>query len=184
MANVSYKWWVILAALLFGVGIAFGLATPASIGDPFAEDLLEQLSGLLSPFSFLTAIFIFTNNVIALVISFIFSPILCLVPILALTANGWFIAFVSSAVLSEKSLGFLLTGLIPHGVFELPALIMGEAAALSFGTMAMVALFKKENRKLLLPSLRQNLRYIMIAFALLVPAAIIETYVTPLLLGL
>ncbi len=181
---MSYKRWVIVATLLFGIGIALGLATPATIAGPLAEDLrvLEELSQLLAPFSVLTAVFIFLKNIQALVISFVLSPVFCLMPVLALTVNGWLIAFVSSAVVSQKSLGFLLGVLLPHGVFELPALIMGEAAALSFGTMAIVALFKKDRRKLLLPNLKQNLRYLMIALALLVPAAIIETYVTPLLL--
>ena len=72
--------------------------------------------------------------------------------------------------------------MLPHGIFELPAFIMGEAAALSFGAMAVLVLFKKKRRDLLLPNLKQNLRYLMVALALLVPAAIIETYVTPLLL--
>ena len=220
---MSYKWWVIVATSLFGVGIAFGLATPAGIGDPFAEDILEQLSGLLTPFSVLTTIFIFINNVVALVISFILSPILCLFPILALTVNGWLLAFVSSAVVSEKSLGFLLAGLLPHGIFEIPALILGEAAALSLGAMAVILILKKESRAVLVSTvtkdvgrvllalamlfiigifhtivivallerqtrdplmvnLKQNLRYLMVALILFVPAAIIETYITPLLL--
>ena len=85
-------------------------------------------------------------------------------------------------VIQEESLGYLLAGLLPHGIFELPAFILGEAAALSFGTMAIVALFRKEGRNLLLPNLKQNSRYLMIALALLLPAAIIEAYVTPLLL--
>ena len=92
------------------------------------------------------------------------------------------LGFVSSIVINEESVGFLLAGLLPHGIFEIPALIMGEAAALSFGTMAIVALFRKRSWKLLIPSLKRNLRYLVIAFALLVPAAIIETYITPLLI--
>ena len=67
-------------------------------------------------------------------------------------------------------------------IFELPALILGEAAALSFGTVVIRALFKSERRNLVLPNLKQNLKYLMVAFALLLPAAIIETYITPLLL--
>ena len=181
---MSYKKWIIIAILLFGIGLAAGLATPAGIADLFAEDLaaLERLSGILAPFSVLTVVLIFIKNVFAIAVSFFLSPILCLVPILALTVNGWLIAFVSSAVVKEKSLGFLLAGLLPHGIFELPALILGEAAALSFGTIAITALFKKERRNLLLPNLKQNSRYLMLAFTLLLPAAIIETYITPLLL--
>ena len=100
---------------------------------------------------------------------------------MALTVNGWLISFISVAVVQEESLGVLLAGLLPHGIFELPALIMGEAAALSFGALTIVALVSKK-KDLLLPGLKQNLRYLLIACALLLPAAIIETYVTPLFL--
>jgi stage II sporulation protein M len=182
---MPYKGWIIIAIFLFAIGIALGLATPAGIADLLSEDLraLEELGGMLAPFSIATAIFIFVKNALAIVMSFTLSPIFCLVPILALTINGWLLGFVSPALVSNKSLGFLLAGLLPHGIFEIPALILGEAAALSFGAMVTVALFKKEKRQLLLPSLKQNLRYIVVALILLVPAAIIETFLTPLLLG-
>ena len=82
---MSYKKWVSVAAFLLVLGITFGVATPASTAHLFAEDLaaLEQLARLLSPYSIFTAIFIFIKNASALLISFIFSPILCLAPILS-----------------------------------------------------------------------------------------------------
>jgi len=181
---MSYKWWSFIAIFLFGIGLAFGLATPPGIADLMSEDIaaLEELSRILVPFSALTVILIFIKNASALVLSFVLSPILCLVPILSLTVNGWLLAFISSLVIQEESLGFVLAGLLPHGIFELPALIIGQAAALSFGTMAILALLKKGRRSLLLPNLKQNLRYLLVALALLLPAAIIETYITPLLI--
>jgi len=180
---MKYKWWILVAILLFGIGIIVGLATPATISSLFSDKLVgvEELSGILAPFKVSTVILIFIKNVIVLLFSFALSPIFCLVPILTLAVNGWLLALVSSVVVEEKSLGFVLAGLLPHGIIELPALFIGEAAALSFGVAAMVALFKKERRELLLPSLRQNLKYLWLALALLLPAAIIETYITPLL---
>jgi stage II sporulation protein M len=85
-------------------------------------------------------------------------------------------------MVKEKSLLFVLCGLLPHGVLEIPAFIIGEAAAISFGTMLLAALFNKERRPDVLPQLRVELKYLMVALALLVPAALVETYVTPLLL--
>jgi len=181
---MSYKGWLFTAVCLFGIGLVLGLVTPAGISNLLDEDVaaLEELADLLAPLPQI-AIFgvILIKNVSALLISFAFSPILCLVPIMALTFNGWLLGLVSTAVLEEESLTYLLTGLLPHGIFEVPAFIMGEAAALSFGTAMMLAPFMKERRKLL-PLLRHNLRYLVIAFMLLLPAAIIETYITPLLL--
>ena len=182
---MSYKRWLFIAVFLFGVGIASGLATPAdnSLPSEYITVFEEQFSGILTLPKPLIALFIFLKNTSALLISFALSPIFCLVPVLALFINGLVIAFVSTLVIEEESLGFLLAGLLPHGVFELPALILGQAAALSFGTVVILALFKKERRNLLLPSLKQNLKYLVVALALLLPAAIIETYITPLLLG-
>jgi stage II sporulation protein M len=182
---MNYKWWIFIAILLFGIGFIFGLITPAGIANLISKDIdtaLKEISGMVVPFSILTVVFIFVKNASALLLSFALSPIFCLMPILALTINGWVIAWISSAVIQEKSLSYLLAGLIPHGIFEIPAFIIGEAAALSFGAMLIVALFKKRGERLSLPRLKQNLKYLMIAVALLLPAAIIETYVTPLLL--
>lgn len=181
---MNYKKWVFIAIFLFGIGLVFGLATPPSVINLLFEDVgaLQELGNTLVPFEFLTVILILVKNTSVLLLSFTLSPIFLLMPILALTFNGWFLAFISTIVIQEESLGFVLAGLLPHGVFELPAFILGEAAALSFGAMVMLALFKKEKRNLLLPSLKQNLRYLMVALALLVPAAVIEIYITPLLL--
>jgi stage II sporulation protein M len=156
---MNYKWWILVALLIFSIGIALGLATPATSTNPVSEEIaaLEKLSDLVTPFKVTTVIFIFLKNVIALLLSFALSPILCLMPVLTLSINGWILALVSGEIIQEKSLGFLLA--------------------------VMVALFKKEKRSLLSSSLKQNLRYLAIALALLLPAAIIETYITPLLVG-
>jgi len=180
---MKYRWWIIIAVLLFAIGIVFGLNAPPGIASLLSDELtaLEEFGAILAPFTLSTVLFIFLKNVVALLVSFALSPIFCLVPILALAVNGWLVALVSTIVMEEESLGFVLAGLLPHGIIELPALFIGEAAALSFGAMAVIALFKKGKRNLLLPSLKQNLKYLFIALALMLPAAIIETYVTPLL---
>ena len=177
---MSYKRWIIVAAFLFGIGLVMGLAAPTTTANLLSEDVVSLLTPLQQS-SALVVIFI--KNVSALLISFAFSPIFCLIPVLALTINGWLIGLVSTMVIQEKSFGYLLVGLLPHGVFELPALIMGEAVALSFGTAVIIAIFKKRRRNLLLLNIKQNLRYLTIAITLLLPAAIIETYVTPLFLS-
>jgi stage II sporulation protein M len=182
---MSYRGWILVAVGLFATGAAFGLAMPETVTDVFAEDLaaLEELAKLLGPFKITTAVFIFLKNVSALLFSFIFSPLFCLVPVIALTLNGWILSFVSVTVIKEESVGLLLAALLPHGVLELPALIIGEAAALSFGSMAIIALASKKRRDQLAPNLKQNAKYMALAFALLLPAAIIETYITPLFIS-
>ena len=182
---MSYKRWLFLAVFLFGIGLIWGMVTPIDMPGLLTEDTgtLDELADFLSTFpQVVIFIFIFLKNVSAVLISFILSPFFCLVPVLALIINGGVLGLISTSVVQQKSIGYLLAGILPHGVLELPAFIMGEAVALSFGAAVTLALFNKERRKLVLPSLKRNLRYLVIALILLLPAAIIETYVTPLLL--
>lgn len=178
---MSYKRWIFIAISLFGIGLAFGLtfglAMPGGVADFLAEDLaaLEQLSALLSPFQVSTAVFIFLKNASALLLSFIFSPILCLLPILALMVNGWLLAFISVIVVEEESLGFVLAGLLPHGIFELPALIIGLAAALSFGAMTIVLVLKKESRTVLVSTIKKDVGHVLLAVALFFTIGIFHT---------
>ena len=181
---MSYKRWLLLSVFLFGAGLAWGLTASVDTSGLLAEDVaaLKKLADFLAPLPQTSvAAFIFLKNVAAVLIGFALSPFFCLVPAAALVLNGGLLGLVSASVVQEKSLGYLLAGVLPHGIFEIPALIIGEAAALSFGTAVMLAVVKKERRKLVLPNLKQNARFLALAVALLLPAAIIETYVTPLL---
>jgi stage II sporulation protein M len=182
---MKYRWWLIIAIALFAIGVAFGLADPFNIAGLLSDELigLEELGGILAPFTFTMFMFIFIKNVITLLFSFAFGPIFCIVPVVTLVLNGWIVGLVATIFIEQESLGFVLAGLLPHGVIELSALFIGEAAALSLGVTLIIALFQKEKRERLLPSLRQNLRYLILAVALMLPAAAIETFLTPLLVG-
>jgi stage II sporulation protein M len=117
------------------------------------------------------------------VISFLFAPLLFLLPLTVLTLNGALLSFVAVAVAQQKSLGFVLAAILPHGVIELPAIIIGEAAALGFGAAVMGALVSARHREQLQPRVRQSLRYLVLSMIILVPAALLETFVTPIVAG-
>ena len=186
---MSYKKVVVLTAILFCLGIVLGLFSTSSFVDdsPLLSQQVEEigkLAGMLTPFSISTCVLIFLKNVLAVSISFLFAPFLCLLPILALLLNGWLVAFLCAPLIREGSLALVLAALVPHGIFEIPAFILGEAAALSFGGATMATLLKKGGKNTLGLSFRKNLKYLLIAVLLLAPAAIVETYITPLAIGL
>ncbi|MFC1987094.1 stage II sporulation protein M [Chloroflexota bacterium] len=184
---MNYKWYFLITICLFGIGIVLGLATSTSTVGLFDEEItaLGTLPNLLASLpQFSLFVFIFIKNVSAILVSFVLSPFFCLVPVMALLVNGGLIGWVSALVIQEKSLGYLLVGLLPHGIFELPAFIIGEAVALSFGTAVMLYPFKKDGGNLLRANLKQNSRYLIVVIILLLPAALIETFITPWLLRL
>lgn len=187
--GMSFRFWVLIAGGLFVIGIGTGIAVATVMPDGIADLFSEQVSTLgdigdfLRPFSLTMLAFLYLKNALVLVVSFLFSPFLCLIPVIALLFNSAFLSYIAVIIAQEKSLGFLLAGLLPHGIFEIPALIIGEAAALSFGVAMIVALFTRDRGNRLLPRFKTNLKYLLIALALLVPAAIIETFVTPIFLS-
>jgi stage II sporulation protein M len=186
---MRFRFWVIIASGLFVIGTGAGIAVAAIMPDGIAGLFSEQASALgdigafLGPFRLTTLVFIYLKNALALVVSFLFSPFLCIVPVIALLFNSAFLSYLAVIIAQEKTLGYLTAGLLPHGIFEIPALIIGEAAALSFGVAMIVALFTRDRGSRLLPRFKTNLKYLLIALALLIPAAIIETFVTPTLLA-
>ncbi len=182
---MGFKWWVVIAVILFGLGLWLGITPPQGEAGPLSVEVtaLEQMADLLAslpPPVLLMVIFI--KNASAVLISLALSPLFGVVPVLALIFNGWLLGFVAVSLVSQKSLGFVLAGILPHGLIELPAFVIGEAVALSFGAAVIVGLFNKQKRGLIGPNLRRNAKYLMISILLFLPAAAIETYVTPLLL--
>jgi stage II sporulation protein M len=187
MNVMSFRFWLAVAIALFAFGIAWGGSSgPGATGGlPREAAALGDLAGFVTGLpAWLMFFFILFKNVSAVLFGFVFSPLLLIVPLVSLVANGWLIGYVARSIVSEQSLTYLLKGILPHGIFELPALFVGEAAALTFGVAAIQALFFKDQREQFTSRLRTCARYLTISAVLFVPAALIEAFVTPRLLAL
>ena len=74
---MSYKYWVIISAGLFIIGLGTGLVVsammPAVIVRFFTDQLaaLGELASIIGPFEATTAVIIFFKNVSALIFSFV-----------------------------------------------------------------------------------------------------------------
>jgi stage II sporulation protein M len=182
---MRYSWWLGISVALFLAGLAWGLLAPEANGVGAGQlGALEELAELITSLpGWAMFLAILAKNAAALVFSFVMSPLFLVMPLLGLLLNGWVIGVVAESVVAEHSLGYLLTGLLPHGILELPAFFMGQAAALGFGAAVMRAVISAEQRSRLPVALRTNLKFLVIALILLVPAAAVETFVTPRLLN-
>jgi len=182
---MSVRSWVVVVVILFGLGIVWGLSTPSNTSGVFSGETrsLQQLADFIAGLpAWLMFGFILLKNISAVLLSFVLSPFFLIMPLLSLVVNGWLIGAVANTVVAERSIGYLLAGILPHGIFELPALFIGEAAAMSFGVAAMRSVFDTSRRGHLTDTLKVDLRYLGISVLLFVPAAVMETFVTPLLL--
>lgn len=81
------------------------------------------------------------------------------------------------------SAGLFLAGILPHGLIEILAFVLAEAAAVRFGASTLSAIFSRIERSLIVPSLKHNGSYLVIALLLLIPAAAIEVFISPLVIS-
>jgi stage II sporulation protein M len=120
--------------------------------------------------SFEMVSFIFFNNLGVGFMGLIYGFVLGIFPILSIFANGYVVGYVSSSAISSSGISSLLN-LLPHGIFELPAIFISFGMGIKFGTF----IFYKEKMKNFTEFFANSLRvFIFVVLPLLVVAAIIE----------
>lgn len=102
-----------------------------------------------------------------------------LYPLLGITLNGFIVGMVLAISLSQGQLLVFFVGILPHGVFEIPALIIAAGAGLYLGWGP-----RRKSWSGYRAALRHVVDPLLLASAMLVMAAFIEVGVTPLLLSL
>ena len=154
---------------------------PASVISAFNEDIAG--SGIVQEDGSFNVLALFTNNLRAMLLGVLygFIPFLYL-PALALGVNAAILGMLASLIDGQWLL--LAAGILPHGIFELPALFLSLAAGLCLCKNINVYIRKNE-KGVMKPLLLNILRVVvLLVVPLLVLAAVAETYVTPALMQL
>ncbi|GGO08827.1 stage II sporulation protein M [Saccharibacillus kuerlensis] len=144
----SNKGYMLSAAVLFIAGIAIG----AVRAEDLQQLLLSQLEGLQSvsksleqsdhvELSFFT--FIFLNNAIKSIAVILLGAFFGLAPIGFLLLNGMVLGFVVEVAhrQGENITELIFLGLLPHGIVELPAIVIACGYGLKFGGLVIGSLF-------------------------------------------
>ncbi|HVN15294.1 MAG TPA: stage II sporulation protein M [Anaerolineales bacterium] len=88
------------------------------------------------------------------------------------------------AMLGISPITLFVAGLLPHGMFEIPALMLGGAAVLRIGVALVTPQVGKSMGEVLIELLADWAKvFIGLIIPLLAVAAVIETYVTPVILS-
>jgi len=176
---------LILAASIFFVSLVLGML----FGRNIVEGLIGQLGAILEPLALtgkltmLLFLIIFINNAIK-ALGIIFLGILIgLPPLLFIGLNGFILGGLGSALESVNGWRYVIASFVPHGVIEIPLILLAAALGLTVGMESLKWLIRRESRvKLQLSNgLKVYVRWILPGLAV---AAIIEVLVTPLLIGL
>jgi stage II sporulation protein M len=161
------------------------IASPGAVQE--LSDRLGQSTTLISLGDNFSAPFIFAHNMRAVGLILLaglisFSVLGMLVYIVNLSAVGALLGVFQ--LLGFSPVVLAVNGLLPHGIFEIPALILASAAMLRIGVVLVTPQIGRSMGEVVLEQLAD---WTKIAIGLVLPllliAAVIETYVTPLLLA-
>jgi stage II sporulation protein M len=125
---------------------------------------------------------IFLNNAFVSLVSLVLGIALGVLPILFIASNGYFVGVISYIVGQQKGFLFILLALLPHGVIELPMVFLSASIGLRLGHQVFLYLIGRPTEVI-----KEFIRGLMFYFLLIVPllfvAAIIETFITPVIIS-
>ena len=171
---------------LLVMGTVVGILSAAhffTVDSGFSDSLksfTQIFTGLPKP---LLATAIFLNNATKTLLVLLLGIIGGVLPICFLLLNGYALGFVLYSSVQSKGLVPSLLAIVPHGMFELPAVLLGASIGILLGARAMRRLFGKFETPLRNDVGRGLSFFWSIILPLLLFAAFIEAFVTSALVS-
>ncbi len=175
-------------ALAIVLGFVVGSLSPETVNTvleqfmAMVEDAgIMDSDGNISPFGLLT------NNWSAMLLAVVygFVPFLFL-PAISIVSNGLLIGLLAAWYHGNGiSMGLYLAGILPHGIFELPALVIAAACGVCL-CRNMSRIVTSSPRRVPMVELLSNLLRVLLflVMPMTVVAAFLEAYVTPIVMAL
>lgn len=194
LRSMSALIWI--TTIIFGLSMAAGWFSTGAIQSLLVnqlDQLGEVAQGLQqsdnAQLSFF--IFIFLNNAIKCVLVIFLGAAFGIFPLLFITINGMVIGFLVHMVASSGTVSLydlIVKGLLPHGIIELPVLVIACAYGLRFGGMVWSSITgaisgERSTRRDWPSFMRETGNMSLWVVVLLFIAAVIESTVTYSLLG-
>ena len=131
---------------------------------------------------FMVFLFIFLNNAIKGFFVLIGGVLFGVAPLLFIFLNGQLVGFVlGAAQFRGIGIGRVMAGIAPHGIIEIPAIILSSGYGLWLGYKFYRFVWKREPFKVYFSYALK--KYIYVILPLFFVAAIIEAFITPLVLN-
>ncbi len=171
-----------LCCFLFGFSLGMGYI----LGDTIPASTMNDLLGTLPDTSNMSLPelfgFIAANNIVKSLIFMLGGILGGVLPLFFVIFNGFFIGYVAYSLGSIFGIGYVVAGLTPHGVLEIPAIIFSMAIGMSLGYAAMNALRGEAS---ITKEVKQALGLFVVRIVpMLLIASVIEVTLTPLILAL
>lgn len=170
MKNSKNYFYSVIGIFLFFAFVGFIFPVPEQILRQLIEFIRELISQTEGMGHFELIRFIFFNNIQSSFFGMAFGALLGIFPVIATVTNGYLLGFVASLSVQTEGV-FVLWRLLPHGIFELPAIFISLGLGLKLGTFAI----QKDRFKFLKENFIESMKvFILVVVPLLILAAIIE----------
>ena len=182
--KIDAGFYIKMLFIIFFVAFAAGIfsvyvSTPTVTGS--IEQMLEDIPNPEQMTTLEQLLLIFSNNATKAFGAMFFGIVFGIIPVIFILFNGYVIGVIAGVFLStHATIKILATGLLPHGIFEIPAVVFAAAYGIFLGEMFLKYLRNKTRFK---PSLKRALSvYFTVVIPLLAVAALVEVFITfPLL---
>ena len=162
--------YLVAGIFLLFLLIGFFIPTPEFLYDEIMKFLRELLTETQNMSQLDLIGFIISNNVQSTFLSIILGMFLGIFPLASTVANGYMLGFVSSISINNSGL-LSLFRILPHGIFEIPAIFISLGLGLKTGMF----IFHKDKIKTFRNYFCNSLRvFLLIVVPLLILAGIIE----------
>jgi len=169
--------YLVTVVFLLFLLIGFFIPTPEFLYDEIMKFIRELLAKTQDMSQLDLAGFIIYNNIQSTFLNVVLGIFLGIFPLFDAIANGYMLGFVSSISVNSNGL-FSLWRILPHGIFELPAVFISLGLGLKTGMF----IFQKDKIKSFKNYLGNSLRaFLLIVIPLLIIAGIIEAMLMTLL---
>ena len=169
----------LLATGLFIASLLIGLGEPLTQSREAVEELGRTIGPLLDRGPVALFILIFLNNSLKALGAMLLGVFFGLPPAILIVLNGYIVGVVVGLLVPEAGYGAVLAALLPHGVIEVPAMLLAVALGMSIGREAFRRLFRQDAHVFAQCryALRVSVRWVIPALLI---AALVEVLVTPL----
>lgn len=171
----ALKSYILTLVLIFSAAFLAGVLAPSSTSEELTNAfrvVADTYRGLSGGKLFFT---ILLHNVVATIFLLISGLIVGIIPTLAIGVNGFVLGVVYRQ--TAELIGYSKAALkvLPHGVFELPALLLAASYGLWLGVTVVRRIRGRESTPIRFHIEHSFRRYFAIVFPLLIIAAAIET---------
>jgi stage II sporulation protein M len=141
------------------------------------QQLADQLVGL-GPGGLLLIIFL--NNALKALAAIILGILGGIPSLFFILFNGFTLGVVAASLTTGHGLAFVMAALVPHGIIEIPLIVLASGLGLYVGRQSLRWLMKRDGpvKASLTDGLRIYVKWIMPGLAI---ASVVETFMTPLI---